>query len=153
MKDKDIRVFDYKGKPITFDIDGQMMVNATEMAKAFGKRLDNFMRLKSTKEFMGVLDQEIKADTSQVREREIVKTIRGGRPDLQGTWFDYKLAIDLAAWLSPHFKSWMYDRIMELMQTGTTSIDRGSVFSKELQQYEKDQFRAYLLAILRRLDD
>ena len=55
-KSKQIKVFKYKDKRITFDFgDGNKMINATEMVKAFDKRLDNFMRLKQTKEFISTL--------------------------------------------------------------------------------------------------
>jgi len=35
---------------------------------------------------------------------------------------DEKLALEFAAWLSPAFKLWVYDRIEELLKTGKTEI-------------------------------
>ena len=79
-KKKDIQVFEFDGKHITFDFgSGEQMVNATQMAKAFNKRLDNFTRLKQTKAFIEVLESPV---TSDVREREIIKVIKGGVPEL-----------------------------------------------------------------------
>ena len=44
----------FDGHPVTFQIERneKMMVNATEMAKAFGKKVNHFMELDSTKEFV-----------------------------------------------------------------------------------------------------
>ena len=41
---------------------------------------------------------------------------------LQGTWMDEKLALKFAAWLSPRFELWVYDRIQELITTGETRL-------------------------------
>lgn len=112
--------FDYQGHPITFEFeDGTKMVNATEMAKPFGKRVDNYMRLKSTKDYILLLESRY----SDVREREVLRIVQGGTPELQGTWFDEKLALKFAGWLSPEFELWVYDRIEELLKTGVTRID------------------------------
>jgi len=45
---------------------------------------------------------------------------------LQGTWMDEKLALKFAAWLSPEFELWVYDRIQELLTTGKTEIKQYS---------------------------
>lgn len=53
--------FIYKEKSISFDSvsDEIVMVNATEMSKAFEKRIDNFLRLDSTNEFIEALIESI----------------------------------------------------------------------------------------------
>ena len=107
------------------------MVNATEMAKAFNKRLDNFTRLKQTKEFIKVLESV----PSDVREREIIKVIKGGVPELQGTWYCDTLALKLAAWLEPRFEVWIYTKIKELLTTGKTELSPYPITNKELSFY------------------
>lgn len=48
----DIKQFDYEGTPISFEFsDGNKMINATEMARPFGKPVGNFLRLKETREY------------------------------------------------------------------------------------------------------
>lgn len=42
----------------------------------------------------------------------------------QGTWMDEKLALKFAAWLSPRFELWVYDRIYELLTTGQTKLEK-----------------------------
>lgn len=53
--------FIYNEKTISFDpLNGEnVMVNATEMAKAFGKRIDNFLRLDSTNDFIESLIESL----------------------------------------------------------------------------------------------
>lgn len=129
MADK-IKVFEFEGKRITFDFgDGRQMVNATEMVKAFGKRLDNFRRLKQTKEFIKTL----KSVPSDLREREVIKVVKGGIPELQGTWVDDILALKLAAWLSPQFEIWVFTKIKELLTEGKVELDAQPKEDKELQ--------------------
>lgn len=127
-------VFDYQGNDISFDFgNNYKMINATQMAKPFGKRPSKFLELPSTKRFIGVLDRR-----SDVQKSVI--TIRGNfsnnKP--QGTWMHEKLALKFAAWLSPDFELWVYDRIQELLLTGSTSIQQRPKTTAEiiLQQAE-----------------
>jgi len=46
---------------------------------------------------------------------------RGGNNP--GTWAHQKLALKFAAWLSPHFELWVYDKIEELLKTGYTKLE------------------------------
>lgn len=128
-KGENIKIFEFGGKRITFDFgDGMQMINATEMVKVFDKRLDNFMRLKQTKEFIKALESV----PSDVRERKIIRVVRGGTPDLQGTWIDELLALKLASWLSPQFEIWVYSKIRELLTTGKTELESERLDHKEL---------------------
>ena len=69
MADK-VKVFDYQGHKITFEFEGgQKMVNATQMAKAFDKRVTHFLRNNQTKDFIKELE-------SRMRIRATVATTR-----------------------------------------------------------------------------
>lgn len=115
-----IKKFDYEGKPISFEFeDGNKMINATEMAKPFDKRVNDFIRLKGTKDYILLLELRY-ADSRN--GKETLRIVQGGSPELQGTWMDEKLALKFAAWLSPTFELWVYDRIEELLKTGKTEI-------------------------------
>ncbi len=66
------QIFQYEGSPITFSNGGSVMVNATEMAKPFGKRAKNWLSNQQTQEFL----QEL----SEVRilpSSELVQVIHG----------------------------------------------------------------------------
>jgi hypothetical protein len=52
-----IQVFTYNNQEIEFDpTSSALMVNATEMAKVFGKRLDHFLKTDHAQEFIRVLE-------------------------------------------------------------------------------------------------
>lgn len=118
----DITIFDYEGQQISFEFaDGNKMINATQMAKPFGKPVGNFLRLKETKEYISLLEERY-SDVNIAREA--LRVVKGGDASegLQGTWMDEKLALKFAAWLSPRFELWVYDRIQELLTTGETNL-------------------------------
>lgn len=121
-----IKQFNYEGKPISFEFkDGNKMINATEMAKPFKKRINDFLRLKNTKDYIILLDirySDSRYGNSRNGKRETLRVVQGGSPELQGTWMDEKLALKFAAWLSPAFELWVYDRIQELLTTGKTEL-------------------------------
>ncbi|WP_020568856.1 KilA-N domain-containing protein [Neolewinella persica] len=117
---KDIRKFNYDGKIVTIElIDGQKMVNATEMAKPFGKRPADFLRNKGTQEFLFALrhSQETKGNS-----KEVLRIVRHGDTALRGTWVNEPLALKFAAWLAPDFEVWIYERIHELLTKGQTEL-------------------------------
>jgi len=117
--------FDYEGKTITFEFsDGNKMINATEMIKAFPeKRMNNFLRTQQTQDYISLLETRYAkkriADNQVVRE--VLRVVKGGL-EQQGTWMDEKLALKFAAWLAPEFELWVYDRIHELLTTGKTEL-------------------------------
>ena len=101
------------------------MINATQIAKAFNKRFPDFTRLKQTKDFIKVLEKSMNtAVGADVQQRAILVARGGNRLDLQGTWYDQRLALKLAAWLAPKFELWTFERIRELFTTGSTSLSQ-----------------------------
>lgn len=119
---KNIKKFEYNGFNITFEFeDGNKMINATEMAKPFKKLVGHFLSLKGTKDYILLLESRYR-DHDNGDKNEILRVIRGGTPELQGTWFDEKLALKFASWLAPEFELWVYDRIDELLKTGKTEL-------------------------------
>ncbi len=73
-------------------------VNATAMCRAVGKHWADYYRLGSTKEFLGEL-----ATAMGIPIAELIQSVMGGNPALQGTWVHPDVAINLAQWLSPRF--------------------------------------------------
>ena len=47
------QIFQYNGSPITFQKGDSVMVNATEMAKSFGKSPKDFLKTEQTKAYIG----------------------------------------------------------------------------------------------------
>lgn len=105
------QIFQYNGSPISFQKGSSVMVNATEMAKPFGKRPAKWLELPSTKEFLMTLQTIRKSDS-------FIRTVEGKKG---GTWMHEDVALEFARWLSPAFAIWCNDRIKELLMKGTVS--------------------------------
>ncbi len=73
-------------------------INATAMCKAAGKLWSDYRRLNTTENFLTELSTDMGIPIS-----EIVQSIKGGDPRLQGTWVHPDVALNLAQWLSAKF--------------------------------------------------
>lgn len=86
--------------------DGYM--NATAMCAAAGKQWGHYNENSGAKAFLAALEADIGIPIS-----ELIKSVKGGTPHLQGTWVHPQVAIHLAQWLSPEFavkvSKWVYD--------------------------------------------
>lgn len=112
----EIQVFKYNGCDIAFRNDESVMVNATQMAKPFGKLAKHWLINQSTNDFL--------TELSKVRNLTFADLVdvRKGAPDNGGgTWMHEDVAIEFARWLSPTFAIWCNDRIKELMKVGMTA--------------------------------
>lgn len=110
-----MQIFSYEGSNVTFSKGENVMINASEMAKAFGKLPADFLKTKRTKEFIKELSVMKKIITA-----DLVQVVQGG--DIQGTWMHEDVAMEFARWLSPKFAIWTNDRIKELMREGVATI-------------------------------
>ena len=112
-----IQIFQYNQNSVSFQMGAEnRMVNATQMAKPFGKRVQHFLSTEQTKEFMNVLSQ-----SRNLGFDKLVIVTKGGRS--AGTWLHEDLAIVFAQWLSPEFYLWCNDRIKELLRFGLTATE------------------------------
>lgn len=112
--------YTYEGSNITFSNGENVMFNATQMAKAFGKKPHEWLRLPSTIEFLNELTEVRK---SLNVEYQAVITKKGGfKLKEQGTWLTEDAALEFARWLSPSFAIWCNDRIKELIKNGVSDI-------------------------------
>lgn len=113
------QVYTYNGAAITFQLGEATMVNATQMAKPFGKTAKDWLVNISTKEFISTL-----SSVRGIPLTELVKVKQGGMPATQGTWMHEDVALEFARWLSPAFAIWCNDRIKELMRHGITATPK-----------------------------
>lgn len=161
-------VYDYKGSQISFINGDSVMINATQMAKSFGKRVPEWTRLQSTKDFLDNLwtvrknldpvVQKMHYDIEQVddkglnhilksfdRDLHLIVTTNGGQ--IQGTWMHEDVALEFARWLSPAFAIWCNDKIKELLKTGVTTVSNDDeaiayamgVLQKRLEQARQEK--------------
>lgn len=154
-----IKTYDYEGTPISFHFEGNTkLINLSQMAKKFKKQVNPFFRSKQTATYVDTLHKHLnisRSDNSRIESirsfnaenlaktyPELIKVIKGGEPQLQGTWAHEKIALKFAAWLSPAFELWVYDRIFELLTTGTTQL-----------LYTKKEIEWYLTKIMDNAQD
>lgn len=117
-----LKTFSYEWKEISFEFeDKNRMINATQMAKIFGKRVNNFLRLPSTKSYIQLLEVRC-ANTRNEKNKEILRVIQSWNAKLQWTRMHEKLALKFAARLSPEFELRVYDKIYELLSTWKTTM-------------------------------
>lgn len=93
-----------------------VMINATEMAKAFGKQASDYTKIESTKKFINSLCKDdhfyeiygVGAEVvpSQERKNKLLEVRSTGKNN--GTWMNVVLALEFASWLDSDFKVWIY---------------------------------------------
>jgi len=106
-----ICVFEKNNITFLLSKDNGMMINATEMAKSFGKYPKDFMILDSTKAF---IEEALKKENSPFilldKEEDLFTSSQKA-----GTFMHRVLALKFAAWLSPKFELWVYSTIEKLL--------------------------------------
>ncbi|MGJ1369400.1 phage antirepressor KilAC domain-containing protein [Sphingobacterium spiritivorum] len=106
------KLFSYEGNQVTFKNEqGTTYVNASQMAKSFGKQPKDWLRLQGSTDFVNALVQ-----ARQISLGDTVKVQNG-----VGTWMHEDVALEFSRWLSPAFSIWCNDRIKELLTVGMTA--------------------------------
>lgn len=114
------QIENYNGVAITFatkEHSNDLMINATEMAKPFGKSCSDWLRTEQSKRMIEAIATSKKCEVA-----DLVRIINGGNNG-NGTWFHEDVALVFAQWLSPEFYIWCNDRIKELLTRGLTATD------------------------------
>ena len=123
MQDKEIKVFSYNGSSVSFFNGKNVMVNATEMAKSFGKTTKDWLRTNASLEFINSLSA-----VRQICPSQLVVVKKGNSNEFeQGTWMHEDVALEFARWLSPAFAIWCNDRIKELLTQGVATVNDDDV--------------------------
>lgn len=147
--------YQYKGQIIEFLFKDDLMVNATEMAKAFDKKPIGYLRTDTAKSYIAALEKTaIRANRSaesaprfvgnedfegEIRHRSadlvplIISQIGGNEGG--ATWMHRYVAIDFAMWLDVDFKIWILRIIDDLLLNYTT--ERRSLAIRKKQVKEK----------------
>lgn len=122
----DLIPHDYRGEIIAQrERDGY--VNATAMCKAAGKLFGHYNESERTKDFI----RELSADIG-ISITDLIQPVKGGVPEMQGTWVHPQVATHLAQWASPRFAVLVSKWVLEWM-TGADRADRAwSIFNERL---------------------
>lgn len=112
------QVFNYNGTNITFQLgNGDVMVNLTEVAKAFPQK--NLSQIINSSEIQEYLQKLTEIQNYISTDLLIVR--KGGNVSNQGTWAHQKVALRVVQKLSPEFAIWVDERIEELLKHGMTA--------------------------------
>lgn len=117
----------YRETEIAFRSDA--WVNATQMAKPFGKLPASFTRTESAKAFITALENELRENLA-VEKSSMQKCIvvqNGGA--CPGTWMHPDLALEFARWLSPDFAIWCNRTIRRIMAGGAGTSNEGAILA------------------------
>lgn len=98
---------------VSFNSDGYL--NATQIAKQFDKRINNYLRSEQTQLYITALLDVLKARNSAMTENQLVIVQKGGNVHFSGTWLHPKLAVDFARWLDPKFAVWCDEQIEQII--------------------------------------
>ena len=94
----------YEGSEVTFSNGENVMVNATQMAKAFGKQPNDWLK---TEQAQRMIEAIAKTNIFGLADNQLVVTIKGGNnSEERGTWMQEDVALVFAQWLSPEFYIW-----------------------------------------------
>lgn len=94
-----LQVLQHHNENISFKtINGNVMVNATQMAKAYGVRTHDWLITQQSKDLLKAV-----AKWRNLASADLQIVIKGGIPQEQGTWFHEDVALLFAQWLSPEF--------------------------------------------------
>lgn len=114
-----IVVYKYDDQEIEFDLGKNVMVNATEMAKIFGKQPKDFLDNEQTKRFIKECLKKVNSPFISVEKVEDLVRSR----KKSGTWMHRILALKFAAWLNPAFELWIYHTIDRIVFATARQIE------------------------------
>ena len=132
--------FNYNDIEIDFLPTGNddLMINATQMAKVFDKRVDVFTKTDHSKEFINELQlTPFGVSLTQLNKDEIIKTVNG-----VNTWMYRILAIKFAAWINPQFEVWIYTTIDKILFGNYREIKEATIAklkAEQLQELKKQE--------------
>lgn len=113
MEVKQTTNFLYRDTEIEFTLGGKngVMVNATQMAKVFDKKVNEFLSNSGTKLF---LESCLKNGNSRFLNIESEDDLVSSKQK-SGTFMHRILALKFAAWLNPDFELWVYATIDQIL--------------------------------------
>jgi len=115
-----------------------VMVNATQMAKVFGKDLYQFTKSDNTKGYINACLKPANAGLLSIEKEEDLIISK----QKSGTWMHRVLALKFAAWLSPDFEVWVFSTMDEIILGHYKAIQKTTIekvkTEKKLEAMEKE---------------
>lgn len=128
---KEVVQFMYNDSEVDFLSNGSLMVNATQMAKIFGKDLFQFTKSDHAKSFIMQCLKPANAGFLGIENDSDLITSKQN----SGTWMHRVLALKFAAWLDPAFELWVYITIDKILMGHYNEMKEATI---EKLQAEKE---------------
>jgi hypothetical protein len=116
---------------IPFKQGKNIMINATALCKAGNKKFHDYIRLKTTQEYLQTLEA-----VEGIISTDIMHIVQGGIPSNQGSYIHRLVAIDLARWISPLFAVQITKWVDKLLMTGKVELQRPMKFLIDLKEID-----------------
>jgi len=99
-------------------------INLNQMAQATGKRIDNWLRLQSTKELIAEFESQVASSDLRKQSPALITMTSGiqGQRGGGGTWAHPDIAIQFAQWCSPTFALQVSRWVREWVTTGRSPL-------------------------------
>lgn len=120
----------WNGKTIRHRADGYLCL--TDMAQACDKKVNDWLRLKDTEEYLETLSIDTgfsirKSETDDTSRygnprNALIEIVQGGLPENQGTWGHELVALEFARWCNKSLSIQCNKWVKELLSTGNVSI-------------------------------
>lgn len=109
-------IFSYNGNEVSFDTKDDVMVNATQLAKIYGKRPNDYLSLPATNQLINAITRKY-----GISENQLVISKAGSSHNGGGTWMHRLIVVDFCQWLDIDLKLWCTEKLDELMRYGMTA--------------------------------
>lgn len=121
------------------DFTSEAWFNATEVAKHYGKRPNDWLNLESTKEYMACLVEFHLPEKMVNKKNQLVITKTGKAINGGGSWFHPKLAVAFARWLDVRFSIWCDLQVEKILRQPISepSQDGVMLFLKNYSEKER----------------
>lgn len=117
-----------------------LMVNATQMAKIFGKDVFQFTRIDDTKRFIEACLKPQNCGLLGIEKEEDLIISR----QKSGTWMHRVLALKFAAWLDPDFEVWVFSTIDKIILGHYREMKEATIEKLQAEKELKDKKAALI---------
>jgi len=111
-QDKNLQMVEIDHAKFAVELLGENVnVNLTQMAVAYGKKVNDWLRSDEASSYIQAV-----AETGKCASADLVYVRKGGIPGNQGTWAkDRRIAVRFAQWLDPYFAIMVDDLLVKLL--------------------------------------
>ena len=114
---------------VTVSFNNNGYLNASAIAKHFGKRVPDFIKTEQNQEYIAALAEHLSKTKKIVLDRNQLVIVKHGG-NQSGTWLHPKLAIHFARWLDPRFAVWCDEQIEHILSGSLKLETQSPTFSQ-----------------------